>query len=168
METTCPGSAPMVSEGETITSCLIRWSSGTTKRMPRSLTSRPTRLRFACSNTSRMTASGRPRRSVPTMRALTRSPCIAFSISLGEANTSSPPVSGRIKPKPSRWPIRRPEKLLGWGAEAVRFDNYSIPAKVRGSPAQMAELVDALGSGPSGGNTVEVRVLFWAPSHWKG
>ena len=28
----------------------------------------------------------------------------------------------------------------------------------------MAELVDALGSGPSGGNTVEVRVLFWAPS----
>src|SRR5688572_21425276 len=27
----------------------------------------------------------------------------------------------------------------------------------------MAKLVDALGSGPSGGNTVEVRVLFWAP-----
>ena len=26
----------------------------------------------------------------------------------------------------------------------------------------MAELVDALGSGPSGGNTVQVRVLFWA------
>ncbi|MEY3604622.1 MAG: hypothetical protein RIQ49_1654 [Pseudomonadota bacterium] len=31
----------------------------------------------------------------------------------------------------------------------------------------MAELVDALGSGPSGGNTVEVRVLFWAPSQLK-
>ncbi|CAN0620171.1 protein of unknown function [Burkholderia multivorans] len=30
--------------------------------------------------------------------------------------------------------------------------------------AQVAELVDALGSGPSGGNTVEVRVLSWAPS----
>jgi hypothetical protein len=29
----------------------------------------------------------------------------------------------------------------------------------------MAELVDALGSGPSGGNTVEVRVLFWAPGY---
>ena len=29
----------------------------------------------------------------------------------------------------------------------------------------MAELVDALGSGPSGGNTVEVRVLFWAPRY---
>ena len=27
----------------------------------------------------------------------------------------------------------------------------------------MAKLVDALGSGPSGGNTVEVRVLSWAP-----
>src|SRR5438309_3000811 len=27
----------------------------------------------------------------------------------------------------------------------------------------MAELVDALGSGPSGRKTVEVRVLFWAP-----
>ena len=33
--------------------------------------------------------------------------------------------------------------------------------------AQMAELVDALGSGPSGGNTVEVRVLFWAPQFRK-
>src|SRR4051812_39022962 len=31
----------------------------------------------------------------------------------------------------------------------------------------MAELVDALGSGPSGGNTVEVRVLFWAPNFEK-
>ena len=50
----------------------------------------------------------------------------------------------------------------------LRFDNYRIPAKVRGSQAQMAELVDALGSGPSGGNTVEVRVLFWAPSFPKG
>jgi hypothetical protein len=29
--------------------------------------------------------------------------------------------------------------------------------------AQMAELVDALASGASGGNFVEVRVLFWAP-----
>ena len=45
----------------------------------------------------------------------------------------------------------------------MRFDNYVIPAKVRACLAQMAELVDALGSGPSGGNTVEVRVLFWAP-----
>ena len=27
----------------------------------------------------------------------------------------------------------------------------------------MAELVDAPGSGPGGGNTVEVRVLSWAP-----
>ena len=27
----------------------------------------------------------------------------------------------------------------------------------------MAKLVDALGSGPSGGNTVGVRVPFWAP-----
>ena len=26
----------------------------------------------------------------------------------------------------------------------------------------MAELVDALGSGPSGSNTVQVRILFWA------
>ena len=26
----------------------------------------------------------------------------------------------------------------------------------------MAELVDALGSGPSGGNTVQVQILFWA------
>ena len=31
------------------------------------------------------------------------------------------------------------------------------------SYAQMAELVDALASGASGSNPVEVRVLFWAP-----
>ena len=31
------------------------------------------------------------------------------------------------------------------------------------TPAQVAELVDALASGASGGNFVEVRVLFWAP-----
>ena len=30
--------------------------------------------------------------------------------------------------------------------------------------AQVAELVDALGSGPSGGNTVGVRVPSWAPT----
>lgn len=29
--------------------------------------------------------------------------------------------------------------------------------------AQVAELVDALGSGPSTGNGVEVRVFSWAP-----
>ncbi|MEY4014212.1 MAG: hypothetical protein RLZZ290_1076, partial [Pseudomonadota bacterium] len=45
------------------------------------------------------------------------------------------------------------------------FDNLNNLVKVAGLlSAQMAELVDALGSGPSGGNTVEVRVLFWAPS----
>ena len=33
--------------------------------------------------------------------------------------------------------------------------------------AQVAELVDAPGSGPGGGNTVEVRVLSWAPRFMK-
>jgi hypothetical protein len=31
----------------------------------------------------------------------------------------------------------------------------------------VAELVDAPGSGPGGGNTVEVRVLSWAPRFMK-
>ncbi len=35
---------------------------------------------------------------------------------------------------------------------------------VKGCLAQMAELVDALGSGPSESNLMEVRVFFWAPS----
>src|SRR5215831_5061419 len=34
--------------------------------------------------------------------------------------------------------------------------------------AQVAELVDALGSGPSGGNTVGVRVPSWAPPRENG
>ena len=37
-----------------------------------------------------------------------------------------------------------------------RVTNHSINA-------QVAKLVDALGSGPSGGNTVGVRVPSWAP-----
>ena len=37
-----------------------------------------------------------------------------------------------------------------------RVTNHSINA-------QVAKLVDALGSGPSGSNTVDVRVLSWAP-----
>ena len=32
--------------------------------------------------------------------------------------------------------------------------------------AEVAELVDALASGASGGNPVKVRVLFWAPLSW--
>ena len=46
---------------------------------------------------------------------------------------------------------------------SYRIRPYSEPCIGVSSIAQMAELVDALGSGPSGGNTVEVRVLFWAP-----
>src|SRR4029453_9375138 len=42
-----------------------------------------------------------------------------------------------------------------------------MSASVVSTLAQVAELVDALGSGPSGGNTVEVRVLSWAPDHRK-
>ena len=37
------------------------------------------------------------------------------------------------------------------------------PLLYSGAVAQVAELADALGSGPSGGNPVEVRVLSWAP-----
>jgi hypothetical protein len=47
---------------------------------------------------------------------------------------------------------------------SIRYDSSPLAVTRNGSrEAQMAELVDALGSGPSGGNTVEVRVLFWAP-----
>ena len=49
----------------------------------------------------------------------------------------------------------------------------TIPTK-SGTPehtetcAQVAELVDALGSGPSESNLVEVRVFSWAPVFRKG
>ena len=51
---------------------------------------------------------------------------------------------------------------------SLRFtllDSFEPASHTGSNAAQMAELVDALGSGPSGGNTVEVRVLFWAPCH---
>ncbi|AAM36434.1 hypothetical protein XAC1566 [Xanthomonas citri pv. citri str. 306] len=61
----------------------------------------------------------------------------------------------------ARWAARpaRPPTI------AAQKPLTSLPGacKIRGSPAQVAELVDALASGASGGNFVEVRVLFWAP-----
>ncbi len=38
-----------------------------------------------------------------------------------------------------------------------------VPSHDRRVTSTLPELVDALGSGPSGGNTVEVRVFSWAP-----
>ena len=51
----------------------------------------------------------------------------------------------------------------GWqsASHALKKGYFAIQSALR--LAEMAELVDALGSGPSGGNTVEVRVLSWAP-----
>ncbi len=39
----------------------------------------------------------------------------------------------------------------------------AMQCKADEKAAQVAELVDAHGSGPCGGNTVEVRVFSWAP-----
>ncbi len=44
---------------------------------------------------------------------------------------------------------------------------HSAAASSKRHLAQVAELVDAPGSGPGGGNTVEVRVLSWAPRFMK-
>ncbi|CEG55051.1 hypothetical protein PXNS11_60228 [Stutzerimonas xanthomarina] len=68
------------------------------------------------------------------------------------ANYFSP--SGVYKAKPQPY-SSRPQCL----ADVVTRKRLSIIV----SSAQVAELVDALGSGPSGGNTVEVRVFSWAP-----
>ena len=59
----------------------------------------------------------------------------------------------------------------------MSFDDYYISDWVQsivfkyvlennGQKAQMAELVDALGSGPNARKGVEVRVFFWAPVFW--
>ena len=68
-----------------------------------------------------------------------------------------------------------PDSLVHRACDSHRKGTTSIrhPLQWRGfanatqhnrSIAQMAELVDALGSGPSAGNGVEVRVLFRAPN----
>ena len=57
---------------------LMRLFSGTTKSTPCSLRSRPTTRRCARSSTSTILPSGRPLRSMPEMRAMTRSPCSTF------------------------------------------------------------------------------------------
>ena len=61
------------------------------------------------------------------------------------------------------------------GTRFVGLDQQSTKVGEQSSQrAQVAELVDALGSGPSDGNIVEVRVFSWAPlfsekpSHWLG
>ena len=77
--------------------------------------------------------------------------------------------------------FNRSAALAVWlEAESSRLGGIFLPHQLFGFPlfrgiqklekpeavhAQMAELVDALGSGPSAGNGVEVRVLFWAPIH---
>ncbi len=46
---------------------------------------------------------------------------------------------------------------------------YYVPLATRANEnAQVAELVDALASGASGGNPVEVQVLSWAPGSLSG
>jgi hypothetical protein len=88
----------------------------------------------------------------PRRAALSPRPAPCFENSCGShacAARSRSPCRDR---RSCRAPRRRGRSAARASASAVR--------SVR---AQMAELVDALGSGPSGGNTVEVRVLFWAP-----
>ena len=59
---------------------------------------------------------------------------------------------------------RNPTPCGGFLEMLDSFEAVAIIAvSVVQTPAQVAKLVDALGSGPSGGNTVEVRVLSWAP-----
>ena len=85
---------------------------------------------------------------------------------------SSSLLLGTIIQQPSRWlgfvfteQQRRTDQSV---AAANKVDEQSSQC------AQVAELVDAHGSGPCGGNTVEVRVFSWAPlfktkpSHWLG
>ena len=55
-----------------------------------------------------------------------------------------------------------------WVANADRYPyHFDTIASIDSLslPADVAELADALASGASGGNPVEVQVLSWAPSH---
>src|SRR5690606_34666717 len=60
------------------------------------------------------------------------------------------------------WYTRTLDVLRGKSTHCSRdVDNpLRTPENARPAPAQVAELVDALASGASGGNSVEVRVLF--------
>ena len=53
--------------------------------------------------------------------------------------------------------------LLFTEGQSVRIVRAHGSSSGCGSKAQVAELVDALVSGISGSNTVEVRVFSWAP-----
>src|SRR5690242_20370160 len=83
------------------------------------------------------------------------------------------PSSGIRRPWPSGCPSMRPSASARlWVARCVVlnadfsgffFDTFMIQRIEFASPAEVAELVDAHGSGPCGGNTVGVRVPSSAP-----
>ncbi len=59
------------------------------------------------------------------------------------------------------------DKLCRCARISFSAARHSAAASSKRHLAQVAELVDAPGSGPGGGNTVEVRVLSWAPRFMK-
>ena len=91
----------------------------------------------ARSSTSTILPSGRPRRSMPAMRATTRSPCSTFCISLRPRKRSGPPSSRTRKPKPSGWPCTRPRTRSSFVDDADRVaavaDDLAV-ALHRGEP----------------------------------
>ena len=60
-------------------------------------------------------------------------------------------------------PDKRAQEALDRASKHATMAFFAAEHEQKRTLAQVAELVDALGSGPSGGNTVEVRVLSWAP-----
>src|SRR5690606_9061576 len=69
-----------------------------------------------------------------------------------------PPAGGRRGPHATTGRVK--EVLTSPPSPLIMRGPHSTNVRF----AQVAELVDALASGASGGNSVEVRVLSWAPN----
>ena len=146
------GSGP--SGGNTVEVRVLSWAPSVLKRSA------------LCRPFSFFTQEARPRPARPSMARIARSPPAAHdlpALSPASALLSHRNACRHAFARRKYFSLAAPNSVdIFPDSFIISFFRSAVSSQAK--RAQVAELVDALGSGPSGGNTVEVRVLSWAPS----